>query len=156
MTTNNERTKGALELAAASPDPAVRQLALHYKSMVQELEALDGFFAVYYGAGAAAVPAQAPTRIASNGAAPPAPAARKIAVAQEIQDILAARGPLDMDALRAAYVAKNPDDADRTREQIRLSVARHPDRFKRVSTEDRRVCLANGAPPPGGEHVPLS
>lgn len=140
-----ERTKGALELAAASPDPAVRQLALHYKSMAQELEALDGFFAVYLDAGTDATPksaAQAAFRLRPDDVIMTSPAKpRKSTVAKSLRDILTEQGPLDMGSLHSAYVIRNPDDAGRTREQIRLSVARHPDQFCRVSADDRRVCL---------------
>jgi hypothetical protein len=149
---NADRTKDAMEMAAASPDPAVRQLALSYKAMRQQLEALDGFFAIYNGGVVQPLGGAAPA--ATNGSGGPAPVVHKPAagapkstVTKSLCDILAEKGPLDMDALHGEYVRRNPDDAGRTREQVRLGTARHPDRFRRVSDTDRRVCLVEFAPP---------
>ena len=143
MMTSDVRVKDAMELAAASPDPAVRQLALRYQAMRLEIEALDSFFAVYSGSkplGPLAVePVAIETKpingvVRANGTTRPS-------VAKALRAILLEKGPLDLDSLHEEYVRRNPDDAGRTRDQVRLGVARHPERFKRLSTEDRRIGL---------------
>ena len=41
------RVRDPLELAAASPDPVVRRMAIRRKEIEPEMQRLDGFFAVY-------------------------------------------------------------------------------------------------------------
>lgn len=150
---NDDRARDALELAAASPDPAVRRLAIRYKEIHREIEILDGFFSIYTTVGGN-VTAGITGSAAGNGTSSPAQEGKAVrpAVAKALQGILAERGPLDLDSLHAEYVARYPEDAGRTREQVRMGLARHPERFRRVSPEDRRMCLADAAAMPKAGH----
>ena len=125
MLPTDERMKDALELAMMSTDPAVRQLALRFKAMHQEIEALNGFFVIYFGADVPPPVRAEPKAVAGNGAThhkpavSAAPAAKPPTITKVLQNVLT-HGPLDLDALHAAYVAQVPADAGRVRPQSRV------------------------------------
>ena len=131
-----ERVRDPLEIAAASPDPVIRTMALRYRALEQQKVQLDAFFSVYSGVEAvedAPAPPQAP---AHERARPPAPKARpsprSATLGDNVHEILVAAGrPLEIGEIATAYRARFPQDAARTGESLRVAMAKQRTRFPR-------------------------
>ena len=136
------RTRSPVETAAASPDPAVRALALERMELEPRLARLDAFFAMY-AATIVATPKTAPVA-AKPAVVKPPPTVRSVQEAP-VRDGLravfgAAAGPLTLREVHAAYAAANPGaDDDNLRERLRLALHRGREMFPR--TDDKRYFL---------------
>ena len=118
------RHKDPLEIAAASPDPAVRGMALRRRALEQEAETLDFFFSLYSGE-------------TGDGTADDDPLTETVAA------LLRKRGPLGLADLYAAY-AEGERAAGREplpKESFRVALYRRSRHFGRVSEKDRRYAL---------------
>jgi hypothetical protein len=123
MEANMDDIKTALDKAAASPDPAVRGMALQYSEARNKLGSLEAFFA-FYAEGAAALngkhhavkptaPPSLPTTAAPPRVRPPASAEKKPGTNEKAekftQDILSilreADAPVKLETLQQAYEA---------------------------------------------------
>jgi len=131
------RVRDPLELAAASPDPHVRQLALSVKRKKAEIAALETFFATYGSA------------VAETGAVETAHApraSRKDATGDVIAEIMAEIGaPVDLDTVYDSYRVKNPSGSLGTRDSLRVAMTKRKDKFCRG--DDGLWRLVNGKSP---------
>ena len=125
------RVRDPLELAAASPDPVVRQLALRYKELQAEMAPMKAFLDMYDS-----VKVGVATPQPQDGK--PASSATGDAVVERVKVILVREGPLDLDALYEQYIKATPEDADRSREAFRVTLAKRRGDISRVSETDRR------------------
>ena len=134
------RVKDPIEIAAATPDPVIRAVALKFKAMKAELENLEGFFSFYAGQiGTTTAPVAKPQAAVKSiplpeTAAPPVKRERKIT--KELVEILSA-GSLNLADLTAEYHRRHPDD-QKSSEAIRVAAFNSKERIGREPDNDKR------------------
>jgi hypothetical protein len=147
------RVKDPIEIAAASPDPVIRAIALKFKAMKAELDSLEVFFGFYAMQinGASAAPAkQAAMKLPpiSLPATAEPPVKRERKIIKELVDILSA-GPLSLADMTAEYHRRHPDDL-KTSEAIRVAAFNAKGRIGREPDNDKRYyVLPSSDPDPG-------
>jgi len=127
------RVRSPLEIAAESPDPVVREMAIRRIEIGREIVSLDAFFTMYEGARAKATSApKAESKTESR------PVSKRDMLADKVKEILLERGPLDIKALHEAYCILVPEDAARTLGALRVALTHRTQIVDRVSETDRR------------------
>jgi|SRR5579859_471881 len=108
--------KDALDRAASSPDPAVRNMAIRYRETQQELANYEGFFAIYKqgvktnGVAPVTRPAAA-TRSTTAKAPSMSRSDRNDTFSTSMKNILTQNGqPMKLNEVHAAYQAQHPED----------------------------------------------
>ena len=146
------RVREPLEIAAASPDPKVRQMAIRRKELEVDIQRLDNFFSLYAGeepangngepvaAAPAAKPGRKPRSARPDKDVPKQSVKRGKhgAFLENIKEALLKYGPLDKESLFARYKEFAPEDTTRTVESMRVSLVRYPSDITRVSKSDKR------------------
>lgn len=130
------RVRTPLEIAAASPDPKVRRMALRRMEMEPEMKRLDAFFALYADEPEPAAAPAKPQRNASIANA--AKADKPDPLHDTVRAILLEHGPLDGRGLYERYMQRVPDDTAQTQEKLRMALVRRKERIGRVSASDSR------------------
>jgi hypothetical protein len=147
------RVRTPLELAAASPDPKVRRMAIRRLEMEPELRRLDAFFALYAEepepATASTTQAAQPAKPSRTAAANAARLAKPDPLHDAVRAILLERGPLSRDELYDRYMERIPEDTNRTPETLRIALARRKDKIGRVSATDVRYWPVGSQLPSG-------
>jgi hypothetical protein len=133
------RIKDVLEIAAASPDTAVRRLAMRQKELQAELDGINAFFAVYGSIEDTVLPvkiAKIPPR--KPGEVPKTGRVTVDDMLAGIKTIMLRHGPMKLDPLFTQYCLDFPHDAGRDKESFRATLNRRHDVIGRVSETDKR------------------
>ena len=144
------RVRDPLEIAAASPDPVVRRMAMQRKALDEEKRRLDTFFDIYGSEPEPAKPVQPDRPARARPPSAPPPAAQEIDTGAVVEHVLTQTGPLGLDDLYVRF--KEASGSGMSKESFRQALHRRAGRFPRVSAEDRRYWMA-GAPLPAGSVV---
>jgi hypothetical protein len=159
------RVKDPIEIAAASPDPVIRAIALKFKGMKAELESLEGFFGFYatqvagpamsmakpLGAAIRQATASIPPKLTVPSETEP-PVKRERKIVKELVDILSA-GPLTLADMTAEYHRRHPDDL-KTSEAIRVAAFSAKEKIGREPDNDKRYYVIPGSD--AGPGTPLA
>lgn len=131
------RVKDVTEIAAASPDQRVRDMAIRYKQTFADLQLLDSFFDVYSKG-----VAQVQPKVTPKTPVAPISGDRKDLFGACMTAILQrAQHPLTASEMLSKYCDESPADAPyRDREGMRVALAKRKSIFGR--TADKKYCLA--------------